>query len=157
MSLCGFGPRTLDTAVTTEIVIKEEFRAPIEGEKHFVGLVFVLVLPVFTAFSRRRSFLLLSLLTGTASTLESRHQRASVLLASFCRGGVGCGWCVLARTFSQSPCRPRFDRCFQRRSSWCDFCYRTGMAAWFMPYALPIGAVIGSRRYCYISLLFWSV
>ena len=83
---------------------------------------------VHCVFGWRRSFLppLTFDWDGVDTRIDGffRHQRASGCAGLLARGGVGCGWCMLARTFSQSPCRPRFDRCIQRRSSWCDFCYR---------------------------------
>ena len=116
-----------------------------------VFLVFVLV--VFTAFSVGAvPFSLLSLLTGTASTLESTVffdiRGPRVVLASFVGAALAVAGACLQGLFRNPLADPGLIGVSSGGALGAIFVIvfgsSLGMAAWFMPYALPIGAVIGA-------------
>ena len=128
-------------------------------------LFLVLVLVVFTAFSVGAvPFSLLSLLTGTASTLESTVffdiRGPRVVLASFVGAALAVAGSCLQGLFRNPLADPGLIGVSSGGALGAIFIIvfgsSLGMAAWFMPYALPIGAVIGAVSVTLLLYLFAS-
>ena len=128
-------------------------------------LFLVLVLVVFTAFSVGAvPFSLLSLLTGTASTLESTVffdiRGPRVVLASFVGAALAVAGACLQGLFRNPLADPGLIGVSSGGALGAIFVIvfgsSLGMAAWFMPYALPIGAVIGAVSVTLLLYLFAS-
>ena len=128
-------------------------------------LLLVLIFVVLTAFSIGAVPLsLLPLLSGTASILESTVfydiRGPRVLLASFVGASLAVSGACLQGLFRNPLADPGLIGVSSGGALGAIFIIvfgsSLGMAAWFMPYALPTGAVIGAVSVTFLLYLFAS-